>query len=131
MVDLGVSEVDRQAVFSATAAVMHLGNITFDVIDTPAGPGSTVSSSPSSYSALTKAAELLNVSADRLAEDLCTLTIRNSRDTIRKTLTVQAALCTISAQHGCLAISPGVALYRCWERARMCLCLYVSPCVLR
>ena len=91
MVDLGVSESDRQSVFSTTAAVLHLGNITFDVTDTAAGPGSMVSTDDASYTALVKAAELLQVSADRLAEDLCTQTIRNPRETIRKTLTAQAA----------------------------------------
>ena len=104
MVDLGVSEADRQAVLSATAAVLHIGNITFDETESTAGSGSMVSSSPTAYAALMKAAELLKVTPDRLSEDLCTLTIRNPRETIRKTLNVQAAqgvgTCGVCVVHG-------------------------------
>ena len=81
--EVGISEEEQSTLFRLTASVLHLGNVVFEVHDTPQGSeGSTMK--PSTH--LDAAAELLGVSKDSLSLELTSRVRVAGGDTMRSPL---------------------------------------------
>ncbi|CEO94284.1 hypothetical protein PBRA_000069 [Plasmodiophora brassicae] len=86
---IGINGEGRKAIFSVVAALLHIGNITFQAKD---GNDEMMKVHPESAQSLTLAAALLGVSSEQLEKRLTTQTIVVRRDKVVKTLNLEAAL---------------------------------------
>jgi myosin heavy subunit len=96
MLSMDLDDADRSNVWRVTACVLHLGDIDFEEKELDGGTGTAILKS--SEAALELTSQLLQVPAARLAEDLCTVTITNPRETVTKPLD-RAKAC---GERGCL-----------------------------
>lgn len=69
MAGMGITELEQLDMFTLSAAVLHLGDVSFEDAEMQGADGSTVK--PEAQAALVKAAELLQVDANQLEIELC------------------------------------------------------------
>lgn len=92
---IGLTEMERKAVFGVAAAVLHLGNIQFEELtDDEAGvsfKGDPATVTESSLPSLKKACELLGLNEGKLTEAILTKTLVVNGKSIKKSQSVALA----------------------------------------
>lgn len=105
MSNLGMSDAEKLDIYSAVAAILHLGNITFEdnVEDAKGGCQMT----KSSHQALRTASTLIGVDPEELHHALLSRVMQPSKGGIKGTvIMVPLKVCFLKSRHNCISLLP-------------------------